>query len=284
MQLYIDYFEQHLFAACIIVAIFSLMVGSFLNVVIHRLPVMMQKEWDQELTGETDSEPYNLVTPNSQCPNCQHVIRWHENIPLISYFLLLRAKCSDCKTHISIRYPLVELLSALISIPIVYSFGFNQITFYVLVFSWVMIALTFIDLDHFLLPDKLTLPLLWMGLLLNSQNTFTSLESAVYGAAAGYLSLWLIYWAFKLTTGKEGMGYGDFKLLAALGAWMGITALPIIILLSSVSAVILAIIFAALKIQQMDKPIPFGPYLTIAGFISLLWGNEITAAYLNLLL
>jgi len=284
MQLYIDYFEQHLFAACIIVAIFSLMVGSFLNVVIHRFPIMMQKEWDQELTGETDSEPYNLITPGSQCTNCQHVIRWYENIPLISYFLLLQAKCSGCKTHIPIRYPLVELLSALISIPIVYSFGFNQITFYVLVFSWVMIALTFIDLDHFLLPDKLTLPLLWMGLLLNTQNTFTSLESAVYGAAAGYLSLWLIYWAFKLTTGKEGMGYGDFKLLAALGAWMGITALPIIILLSSVSAVILAIIFAALKIQQMDKPIPFGPYLTIAGFISLLWGNKITAAYLNLLL
>jgi len=284
MQLYIDYFQQHLFAASILVAIFSLLIGSFLNVVIHRLPIMMQKEWDNELTGEIEGETYNLMTPASQCPNCQHVIRWYENIPLISYFLLLRAKCSNCKTGIPIRYPLVELLSALISIPIVYSFGFNSLTFYVLVFSWILIALTFIDLDHFLLPDKLTLPLLWMGLLLNTQNTFTSIESAVYGAAAGYSSLWIIYWAFKLTTGKEGMGYGDFKLLAALGAWMGITALPIIILLSSISAVMLAIIFAALKIQQLDKPIPFGPYLTIAGFISLLWGSELTAAYLRLLL
>ncbi|NQZ30057.1 MAG: prepilin peptidase [Oceanospirillaceae bacterium] len=284
MQLYIEYFSQHLFAASIIVALFSLMVGSFLNVVIHRLPVMMQREWDAQITGEDDGDKYNLVKPDSQCPKCQHRITWYENIPVLSYFLLLRGKCAGCKTPISIRYPLVEILSALISFPIVFTFGFNEITLYVLIFSWILIALTFIDLDHFLLPDKLTLPLLWIGLLLNTQNTFVSLDSAVYGAAFGYLCLWSIYWAFKLITGKEGMGYGDFKLLAALGAWMGITALPIIILLSSISAVIIALVLAALKKQQLDKPIPFGPYLTIAGFISLLWGNDLTQLYLNLLL
>ena len=284
MQLYIEYFSQHLFAASIIVALFSLMVGSFLNVVIHRLPVMMQREWDAQITGEDDGDKYNLVKPDSQCPKCQHRITWYENIPVLSYFLLLRGKCAGCKTPISIRYPLVEILSALISFPIVFTFGFNEITLYVLIFSWILIALTFIDLDHFLLPDKLTLPLLWIGLLLNTQNTFVSLDSAVYGAAFGYLCLWSIYWAFKLITGKEGMGYGDFKLLAALGAWMGITALPIIILLSSISAVIIALVLAALKKQQLDNPIPFGPYLTIAGFISLLWGNDLTQLYLNLLL
>ena len=284
MQLYIEYFSQHLFAASIIVALFSLMVGSFLNVVIHRLPVMMQREWDAQITGEDDGDKYNLVKPDSQCPKCQHRITWYENIPVLSYFLLLRGKCAGCKTPISIRYPLVEILSALISFPIVFTFGFNEITLYVLIFSWILIALTFIDLDHFLLPDTLTLPLLWIGLLLNTQNTFVSLDSAVYGAAFGYLCLWSIYWAFKLITGKEGMGYGDFKLLAALGAWMGITALPIIILLSSISAVIIALVLAALKKQQLDKPIPFGPYLTIAGFISLLWGNDLTQLYLNLLL
>ena len=284
MQLYIDYFTLHIFAASVIVAFFSLMIGSFLNVVIHRLPIMLQREWDAEITGEMTTDSFNLITPHSQCPHCQHQIAWYENIPLLSYFLLLRAKCSQCKTHISMRYPLVEALAAVISVPIVFTFGFNAITLYVLVFSWILIALTFIDLDHFLLPDKLTLPLLWIGLLLNTQNTFTSLESAVYGAAAGYLSLWSIYWAFKLATGKEGMGYGDFKLLAALGAWMGITALPIILLLSSVSAVVIALILALLKKQQLDKPIPFGPYLTIAGFVSLLWGEQLTQLYLELLL
>ncbi|NRA20847.1 MAG: prepilin peptidase [Oceanospirillaceae bacterium] len=284
MQLYIDYFTLHIFAASVIVAFFSLMIGSFLNVVIHRLPIMLQREWDAEITGEMTTDSFNLITPHSHCPHCQHPIAWYENIPLLSYFLLLRAKCSQCKTPISMRYPLVEALAAVISVPIVFTFGFNAITLYVLVFSWILIALTFIDLDHFLLPDKLTLPLLWIGLLLNTQNTFTSLESAVYGAAAGYLSLWSIYWAFKLATGKEGMGYGDFKLLAALGAWMGITALPIILLLSSVSAVVIALILALLKKQQLDKPIPFGPYLTIAGFVSLLWGEQLTQLYLELLL
>ena len=284
MQLYIEYFSNHLLAASIIVAVFSMLIGSFLNVVIHRLPVMMQREWDVEITGEKPIDNYNLLTPHSQCPQCQHIIRWYENIPIVSYLLILTGKCSQCKTPINPRYPAVEALSALISVPIVYSFGFSLITFYVLVFSWVLIVLTFIDLEHFLLPDKLTLPLLWMGLLLNSFDTFTSLEDAVYGAAAGYLALWAVYWVFKLVTGREGMGYGDFKLLAALGAWMGITALPLIILLSSISGIAIAILLALFNKQSFDKPIPFGPYLTIAGFISMLWGPQIIQLYLNAIL
>ncbi len=280
MQLYLDYFSQHLLFASIIIMIFSLMIGSFLNVVIHRLPIMMQREWDAEITGAKATDRFNLMTPDSKCPHCMSDIKWYQNIPVISYILILKGKCANCNEPISKRYPLVELLSAIISIPLVYTFGVNEITLYALVFSWVLIALTFIDLDHFLLPDKLTLPLLWMGLLLNVNNTFATLESAVYGAAAGYLSLWSIYWIFKLVTGKEGMGYGDFKLLAALGAWMGITALPLIILLSSVSGIVIALILAVVHKKPLDKPIPFGPYLTIAGFIALLWGEQITQFYL----
>jgi leader peptidase (prepilin peptidase)/N-methyltransferase len=245
---------------------------------------MMQREWDAELTGTEPADKYNLMIPNSACPSCSSEIKWYQNIPLISYLLIIRGKCANCKEPISKRYPFVELLSAAISIPIVYSYGVNEITLYALVFSWVLIALTFIDLDHFLLPDKLTLPLLWLGLLLNINNTFTSLESAVYGAVAGYLSLWSIYWIFKLVTGKEGMGYGDFKLLAALGAWMGITALPLIILLSSVSGIIIALVLAVVYKKPLDKPIPFGPYLTIAGFFALLYGEQITLLYLTAVL
>jgi len=284
MQLYIDYFAANFFAASILVAIFSLLIGSFLNVVIHRLPIMMQREWDAELNDEAPEDTYNLLTPHSQCPHCQHNIRWYENIPVLSYVFLLRAKCSQCKKGISFRYPFVELLSAVLSIIIVYTFGFNLLTLSALIFTWILIALTFIDLDHFLLPDKLTLPLLWMGLLLNTANTFTSLESAVYGAAAGYLSLWSVYWIFKLVTGKEGMGYGDFKLLAALGAWMGISALPMLILISSISGIVIAIIMSMTSKHQLNQPIPFGPYLTIAGFISLIWGPQITQSYLNFIL
>ncbi len=284
MQLYLDYFSQHLFPASIIIMIFSLMIGSFLNVVIHRLPIMMQREWDSEITGTEPADHYNLMTPHSSCPSCSSAIKWYHNIPLISYLFILRGKCANCHTLISQRYPLVEFLTAIISVPIVYSYGVNEITLFALIFSWVLIALTFIDLDHFLLPDKLTLPLLWLGLLLNVNNTFTSLESAVYGAAAGYLSLWSIYWLFKLVTGKEGMGYGDFKLLAALGAWMGISALPLIILLSSVSGILIALILAVVHKKPLDKPIPFGPYLTIAGFFSLLYGEQITQLYLAAIL
>lgn len=284
MQLYLDYFSEHLLFASILVMIFSLMVGSFLNVVIHRLPIMMQREWDAETSGKPTQGRYNLMTPDSECPQCQQPIKWYHNIPLISYFIILKGKCGYCKSPISLRYPCVELLTALVSIPLVYNFGINEVTLYALIFSWILIALTFIDLDHFLLPDNLTLPLLWLGLIINIDNTFTNIVSAVYGAAAGYLILWSIYWAFKLITGKEGMGYGDFKLLAALGAWMGISALPLIILLSSVSGVVIAVILSITHKKALDNPIPFGPYLTIAGFITLIWGPQITQYYFKFIL
>ena len=278
--------------------IFSLLVGSFLNVVIYRIPVMMEREWQESLQEEglqgdisnelddainlTTVKTFNLDTPESTCIKCQHQIQWYENIPVVSY-LLLRGKCSSCHTSISMRYPLIELLTALLSVVAVYQFGFNAYGFAAVVFTWCLISLTFIDIDHQLLPDRIVLPLLWLGLLINSQNSFTTLSSAVWGAALGYLILWSIYWAFKLLTGKEGMGYGDFKLLAALGAWCGATDLPLIILLSSVTGVILAVVLMLSKKHEAQNPLPFGPYLAIAGWIALLWGDQITTAYLLML-
>ena len=278
--------------AAIFTFIFSLLVGSFLNVVIYRIPVMMEREWQESLPQETALtnaseqknivEKFNLATPASTCPRCKHQIRWYENIPVFSY-LFLRGKCSACKISISIRYPIIELLTATLSVIAVYTFGFNGYGLAAVVLTWCLIALTFIDADHQLLPDRITLPLVWLGLLVNTQNSFTSLPSAVWGAALGYLILWSIYWIFKLVTGKEGMGYGDFKLLAALGAWCGATALPLIILLSSMTGVILAITFMLFKKHEAQNPLPFGPYLAIAGWVALLWGNKITAAYLLML-
>lgn len=287
MQLYLNYFSTHLLQAGFVVFLFSLLVGSFLNVVIFRLPIILKREWSEPTTDDelnAPAERFNLLTPSSQCPQCQHQITWYENIPLISYFLYLKGKCSQCKSKIPFRYPLVELLSALLSVPIFLAFGFSSITAVALIFCWILICLTFIDLDEFILPDRLTLPLLWLGLLVNSQNMFTSLNEAVWGAAAGYLSLWAVYWAFKLITGKEGMGYGDFKLLAALGAWLGLSALPMIILLSSLSGIIIALLMNLFKKQDLSNPIPFGPYLTIAGYISLVWGEEINQMYFQYLL
>jgi leader peptidase (prepilin peptidase)/N-methyltransferase len=293
----IDWLSGEPLYAAIFTFVFSLLIGSFLNVVIYRTPVMMQREWQESiresLEEEDDdvtennkqnypqnkSEPFNLSHPASTCPACQHKIRWYENIPVISY-LFLRGKCASCKTPISLRYPVIELLTAALSVVVVYQLGFTVYSLAAVVFTWCLIALTFIDVDHQLLPDRITLPLLWLGLLINSQNSFASLESAVWGAALGYLSLWLVYWAFKLVTGKEGMGYGDFKLLAALGAWCGATALPLIILLSSVSGVILALLLMIFKRHKAQNPLPFGPYLAIAGWIALLWGDQITTAYL----
>jgi len=261
--------------------IFSLCVGSFLNVVIHRLPIMMEREWLAEHDeGSNEQEPFNLSIPASACPQCAHKIRWYENIPVLSY-AYLRAKCSSCGLHIPFRYPFIELFSAVTVAYIVYLFGLNEISLSLSLLTWGLICLIFIDIDHQLLPDKLTFPLLWLGLLANSFGLFTSLESAVYGAIAGYLSLWSVYWAFKLLTGKEGMGYGDFKLLAALGAWAGISQIPLIILLSSVVGAILGIAMIIGKKQEQQTPIPFGPYLAIAGWIALLWGDKITGAYLQ---
>lgn len=274
-------------AFSIFAGIFGLLVGSFLNVVIHRLPKMMEREWQQqcaELNGQT-VEPYpiyNLVIPRSACPHCNHAISALENIPVLSY-LFLRGRCAGCAAPISPRYPIVELVSGLLSAYAAWHFGFGMTGIAAIVLVWGLIALTFIDFDTQLLPDSITLPLLWLGLLLNLNGAFTSLPSALIGAVAGYLVLWSVYWAFKLTTGKEGMGYGDFKLLAALGAWLGWTMLPLIILLSSLVGAVVGIALILFAQQGRNIPIPFGPYLAGGGIIALFWGQALTQSYLQLL-
>ncbi|MFM5180583.1 A24 family peptidase [Aeromonas veronii] len=273
-----------------LVFLFSLMIGSFLNVVIHRLPIMLEREWQAEYRGyfspdeeATTPERYNLMVPRSACPHCGHAITALENIPLLSW-LWLKGRCRDCQAPISARYPLVELLTALLSLAVAMVITPGWGTLAALLLTWVLVALTFIDLDKMLLPDQLTLPLLWGGLLFNLAGGFIPLADAVIGAMAGYLVLWSLYWAFKLLTGKEGMGYGDFKLLAALGAWLGWQALPIILLLSSLVGAVIGISLIALQKHHQGKPIPFGPYLAIAGWIALLWGDTITRWYLSTLL
>ncbi|WP_257295789.1 A24 family peptidase [Endozoicomonas sp. YOMI1] len=270
-----------------VLTIFGLIVGSFLNVVIHRLPIMMERQWQQQseaiLHPEKEPEPlpaYNLVVPASTCPSCQHKIRAWENIPVISY-LFLRGKCSACRTRISFRYPAIEILSALMTVMIGLTYGVTLQTLIFCLFGWSLLALTMIDYDTQLLPDDITLPLLWAGLIVNSFGLVVTLEQALWGAIAGYLSLWIVYWIFKLVTGKEGMGYGDFKLLAALGAWLGWMKLPLIILLSSLVGTIAAILLIVSKRQERSNPIPFGPYLAIAGYVALIWGDQLIAAYLS---
>lgn len=261
-------------------------MGSFLNVVIHRLPRMMERAWQEqcaELCGEynQDSPAFNLVTPRSFCPQCGHSITVFENIPLLSY-LFLRGYCSQCHTPISLRYPIVEAMTAILSGVTAWHFGFAPSAMAALIFIWAMIMLTFIDLDKQLLPDAITLPLLWMGLLFNLGDGFVDIRSAVIGSVAGYLILWTIYWGFKLTTGKEGMGYGDFKLLAAIGAWLGWQMLPLIILFSSFVGGIISIFLIIFKKYQRNNTIPFGPYLAAGGIIALFWGHKINHAYLGL--
>lgn len=267
------------------VFILGLLVGSFLNVVIHRLPLIMQREWAEqchELNGSTEQSAtkFTLSKPRSHCPQCGHAIGSLENIPVVSY-LCLKGRCRGCKTPISIRYPLVELLAAVISASVAWHFGFSIAAGGALLFSWALIALIFIDIDHQLLPDTITLPLLWLGLLFNLLATFTDIHSAVIGAIAGYLSLWLVYHGFRLVTGKEGMGYGDFKLLAALGAWMGWQALPMIILLSSLVGAVVGISLILLKKQTRENPIPFGPFLAAAGWLALIWSDTLISGYLR---
>ena len=272
-----------LFAAT--VALLSLTIGSFLNVVIHRMPKMMERQWRAEVAeanGQTvpDEPSYNLMLPRSQCPACGHAITAMENIPVISY-LVLRGKCAGCSAPISPRYPLVELFTAGVSGVVAWHFGFGWTTAAALLFVWAMIALAFIDLDTFFLPDDITLPLLWAGLLFNMGGVFVDLQTAVIGAVAGYLSLWLVYWGFKLATGKEGMGYGDFKLLAAIGAWLGWKMLPVVIMLSSLVGAIIGISLIALARHERSRPIPFGPYLVLAGLIAMFWGDAIVQYYLR---
>ena len=262
-------------------ALFGLLIGSFLNVVIYRIPKMMQRESDNYVAHESGkelphTERFNLMVPRSACPHCGHQITAMENIPVISW-LVLRGKCSQCKAPISPRYPAIELLTGVLSGVLVWHFGSGWTGLATLMFGYALLAMTFIDFDTQLLPDDLTYPLLWMGLLVNINGMFVPLQEAVIGAAAGYLALWSIYWLFKLATGKEGMGYGDFKLLAALGAWLGWTMLPTIILLSSVVGAVVGITLILLAKHGRGKPMPFGPYLAAAGLIALLYGSPIAA-------
>ena len=264
----------------------GLLVGSFLNVVIYRLPKMLDRQWRAEcaeLTGATAPPPesFSLVLPRSACPHCGHRITALENIPIASY-LALRGRCSACGVPISPRYPAVEALAGALAGVIAWRFGLSTAMFGALIFAWTMIALAFIDLDTFFLPDSITLPLLWLGLLLNLGSAFTDLRSAVIGAAAGYLALWFVYWVFKLATGKEGMGYGDFKLLAAIGAWLGWKMLPVTILLSSLAGAVIGIGLMVFARHGRNVPIPFGPYLAIAGLVALFYGDEINRHYLSL--
>ena len=284
---FIDLLQSSPPAFISVCAVLGLMVGSFLNVAIHRLPKMMELAWQQqcaELRGEQTAEAprYNLLVPRSACPHCNHAISARENIPVISY-LLLHGKCKGCGARISPRYPVIEAISGLLSAYAAWHFGFGWAAAGALLLVWALLALTAIDFDTQLLPDDITLPLLWIGLLLNSFGAFTDLHSAVLGAVFGYLSLWSVYWLFKLVTGKEGMGYGDFKLLAALGAWLGWQMLPLIILSSSFvgAAVGIALIVAAKHGRNI--PIPFGPYLAGGGLIALFWGQTLTQGYLQLL-
>lgn len=284
----IELFQTAPTAFVAVAAVVGLMVGSFLNVVIHRLPKMMEREWHTqcaELRGEPSasegSAPYNLVVPRSACPTCGHPIAAWQNIPVLSY-VWQKGRCTHCRSRISPRYPVVEAFTGLVSGYVAWHFGFGPQALAALVFCWTLIALTFIDLDTQLLPDSLTQPLVWAGLLFNLNSTFAPLPAALGGAVAGYLTLWSVYWLFKLATGKEGMGYGDFKLLAAIGAWLGWQMLPLAILLSSIVGATVGIALMLFARHGRDMPIPFGPYLAGGGLIALFWGEELTRAYLGL--
>ena len=271
--------------------VLGLMVGSFLNVVIHRLPKMMETEWRQQCIEFLHPEDagkapqpaaprYNLVVPRSACPSCGHMISALENIPIASY-LVLRGKCRACKAPIGIRYPLVEALTGALTVIAAWHFGVSWTTAFAMVYVWALVALTFIDADTTLLPDDITLPLLWLGLLVNLGGMFADVRSALVGAVAGYLILWAVYWGFKLLTGKEGMGYGDFKLLAAIGAWLGWQMLPLVILLSAIVGTVVGIAGILLQGRERGAKLPFGPYLAAAGFIALFWGQQLNLWYLG---
>lgn len=287
-------FDVYPWLFCVVVLFVGLTVGSFLNVVIYRLPVMMERDFRCacEEHFQTDiavsdkaalPQRFNLAVPASTCPACGHKIRAWENIPVLSW-IALKAKCSQCQTPISVRYPAIEALTGLLSVAFALYFGPGVQLLFALLFLWCLITLTFIDIDTMLLPDQITLPLLWLGLLLSIDNTFVSTTDALLGAALGYLSLWSVYWAFKLLTGKEGMGYGDFKLLAALGAWTGYSYLPVIIILSSFVGALIGIAMMLTRQSEKGQAIPFGPYLAIAGLITFFYGDVIVNFYWQLIL
>lgn len=270
-----------------LVAMFSLFVGSFLNVVIHRLPIMMENGWRRECqeflaqdTGQpapqSDTQaPFNLMVPRSRCPSCGTQISAARNIPVISY-LLLKGKCGHCGEKISVQYPIIEAVTMVLSVMVALKFGFGLQTLFGIILTWALICLTMIDFKHTLLPDDITLPMLWLGLLMSLAPVFVTPSEAIVGAAVGYLSLWSVYHLFKLVTGKEGMGYGDFKLLGLLGAWFGWTSIPMIILLSSVVGAVVGITLIAVRGRDRNIPIPFGPYLAAAGWLSMMYGDKIS--------
>lgn len=271
----------------IIVTLFGLLVGSFLNVVIYRLPVMMQRGWKNECmeyleleNPEKESEPFNLTLPLSRCPGCNTAIKPYQNIPVISY-LFLKGKCAQCKKPISLRYPLIEAFTGILSAIVAWHFGYSLAMFFALILTWSLIVLSFIDIDHQLLPDSINFPLLWLGLFLSLFSIYTDTHSSIIGALAGYLSLWSVYHLFKLVTGKEGMGFGDFKLLAIFGAWLGWQYLPLIILLSSLVGTVIGVSMIVFTKKDKNIPIPFGPYLAAAGWLALLWGEKMNSVYLN---
>ena len=280
-----------------VAVVLGLLIGSFLNVVIYRLPIMLDREWrsqswhllwgTDQIGSHRNRMPFNLIVPGSACPHCGSEIRAHQNIPVISY-LLLKGACANCGAKISARYPLVEAVTGILSAAVALRFGFSIECAGALLLTWSLVALTMIDFDTQLLPDNITLPLMWLGLLFSLGShadgsvIFTDPRSAMIGAAAGYLSLWSLYQGFKILTGKEGMGYGDFKLLAALGAWLGWQSLFLVVILSACIGLVAALGMILLRGHDRQIPIPFGPYLSIAGFIALLQGPELLAIYMNL--
>ena len=275
------------------VLVFSLVIGSFLNVVIYRLPKMLEQQWTQEcreflaeeLTSREQQElpKLTLSTPASSCPHCKAPIRFYQNIPLLSW-LFLRGKCGHCQHPISVRYPLIELTTGLLSLALAYLYGVSFVTLFVLILTWALICLTMIDFDHMILPDQITLPIMWLGLLVNLNGLIVPIEEAVIGAVAGYLSLYSIFWLFKLITGKEGMGHGDFKLFALFGAWIGWQLLPLLILMASAVGAIVGISLIVFKNHERQQVIPFGPYIALSGWICLIWGERIWQWYLQTLI
>lgn len=283
----VTFFSQFPVLFVVTVGLLGLIVGSFLNVVIARLPVILEKRWRRECldflgqAGEEPEERFDLAWPPSHCPHCRHQIGPWENIPVLSWFML-RGHCRHCGQKISLRYPVVETVTAALSLAVAWRFGVTIETLWALVLTWNLVALTLIDIDHQLLPDAITLPLLWLGLLLSLFDVFTDSASAIVGAASGYMILWSVFHLFRLVTGKEGMGYGDFKLLALFGAWFGWQKLPLVILLSSLVGALLGLFMILFRGRDRNIPIPFGPYLAVAGWLAMMWGDEINAWYLHL--
>ncbi|MCK5871461.1 MAG: prepilin peptidase [Methylococcales bacterium] len=288
IQLWLDFSLAYPYAFITTITLLGLLVGSFLNVVIYRLPIMMKREWRQEcfdylgLEDQETLEPktFNLTLPHSHCPNCKSAVKPYQNIPILSY-VLLKGQCGHCKNPIALRYPLIEALTGGCSAIVAVHFGFSLELGFALLLTWCLIALSFIDLDTQLLPDSITMPLLWLGLAISTYPVFCETESSIFGAIAGYLSLWCMYKGFKLLTGKEGMGYGDFKLLGVFGAWLGWQYLPMIVLLSSVVGIFFGLSMMLFKHHNRDTPIPFGPYLAAAGWLALIWGDDFNRLYLT---